>query len=155
LTHKFQAVLNRPEGIGTWTYLDIPFDSAEAFGSHGQIRVKGTIDDAPFRSTLMPAGNGGHFLVVNKAVREQIGKSTGDMVKVTLHADGEPREIEVPDDFQAALSLDEAASAIFGELAASHKKRYIDHINSAKAAETRMRRIDKAVEAIAGMHHRK
>ena len=29
--HTFTAILHRPEGVGTWTYLDIPFAVEEAF----------------------------------------------------------------------------------------------------------------------------
>lgn len=149
MTHKFKAVLTRPAGTGTWTYLDIPFNAAEAFGCRGQIKVKGTIDGEPFRSTLMSGGDGGHYLVVKQAIREKIGKAHGDTVKVELEADEEPREVIIPDDFQAALSLNEAASASFEKMAYSHKKQYVDHINEAKAVDTRMKRIDKAVAMIA------
>jgi len=37
--HRFEAVLQRPEGVGTWTFLDIPFNVEEAFGSKGQAFV--------------------------------------------------------------------------------------------------------------------
>lgn len=149
MTHKFQATLTRPEGTGTWTCIDIPFDAAEAFGTRGQIKVKGTIDSEPFRSTLMPGGDGGHYLVVKQAIREKIGKAHGDTVGVELETDDEPRELIIPDDFQSALSLNEAASVIFEKLSYSQKKQYIDHINEAKAVDTRMKRIDKVVLKIA------
>lgn len=146
---KFQSILTRPEGTGTWTYLDIPLSASVAFENRGQIRVRGTMESVPFRSTLMPGGDGGHFLVVNKALRDKIGKKAGDAVEVELEPDDEPRELAIPDDFQSSLALNEAASENFAKLSYSHKKRYVDHINEAKAAETRMNRIDKAVQALA------
>lgn len=143
--HEFQATLTRPEGTGTWTYLDV----SPSFGVKGQIKVNGTINGEPFRSTLIPGGDGGHFLVVNKALREKIGKAAGDTVSVELEPDEAPRELVLPDDFQSALSLSEAASDYFERLSYSHKKRYLDHINEAKAVDTRMNRIDKAVQMLA------
>lgn len=150
MNHKFQSTLSRPEGTGTWTYADIPDEVSLAFGSRGQIRVKGTVDGEPFRSTLMPGGDGGHYLVVNKTKREKIGKSAGQSVEIALEPDDEPREIVVPDDLQAALAVNETSSANFANLPYSHKKRYIEHIEEAKLPDTRMRRIDKAVEELAG-----
>ena len=40
--YSFEAVLIRPEGVGTWTYLNIPRDISSTFGSKGQVKVKGT-----------------------------------------------------------------------------------------------------------------
>lgn len=148
MTCRFQSNLSRPEGTGTWTYVDIPTEASIAFEHRGQIKVKGTVDGEPFRSTLMPGGDGGHFLVVNTALRDKIGKSAGDTVDVELEMDDEPREIAVPDDFQSALALSQTASENFENLSYSHKKRYIDHINEAKATDTRMNRIDKAVQML-------
>lgn len=55
----------------------------------------------------------------------------------------------IPDDFQAALSLNETASELFAALPPSHKKEYLNHINGAETPDARMRRIDQAVAAIA------
>lgn len=147
--HKFHSTLSRPEGTGTWTYTDVPAEVSAAFGTRGQVKVKGTIDGEPFRSTLMPGGDGGHFLVVNKAIRDKIGKAAGQQVLVELEPDDEPRALCIPDDFQSALAVSEAASANFSNLAYSHRKRHIGHIEEAKTPEARMRRIDKAVEMLA------
>ena len=82
--YSFEAVLIRPEGVGTWTYLNIPREISSAFGSKGQVRVKGMVDRCPFRSTALPTGDGSHYLVVGKDIRDQIKKVAGDSVKVTL-----------------------------------------------------------------------
>lgn len=58
------------------------------------------------------------------------------------------KHLLIPDDFQAALSLNETASELFAALPPSHKKEYLNHIDEAKTPETRMRRIDQAVAAI-------
>ena len=100
---KFQAILERPEGVGTWTYLAIPFDAVERYGSRGQIKVKGTINGQPFTSTLLPRGDGSHYLVVPRPIREKIGASRGAKVRVTLEADKEVRKVAVPKDLTAAL----------------------------------------------------
>ena len=46
--YSFEAVLVKPEGVGTWTFLGIPIEVSAMFGSKGQVKVKGTINGYPF-----------------------------------------------------------------------------------------------------------
>ena len=146
---KFKAKLERPPGVGTWTYLTVPFDVPTEFGVKGQVKVKGTIDGVAFQGSLMPDGDGRHYLVVNKAVRDQAGVSPGSVVQVALERDTKARTVAVPRDFQRALAQNAEARAMFDKFAYSHQKAYIDWIQSAKHEETRVRRIDAAVKRIA------
>jgi hypothetical protein len=146
---SFQAALVRPAGVGTWTYLVVPLDLAALYGAKGQIKVRGTINGLPFRSSAMPRGDGAHYLVVNKTLRDQIGATQGDTVTVTLERDTEMREITVPDDFQHALDADDAANVTFTGFSPSRRKLYVEWIEAAKSAETRQRRIQSAVARIA------
>jgi uncharacterized protein YdeI (YjbR/CyaY-like superfamily) len=67
---------------------------------------------------------------------------------VTLELDTAPREVEVPEDFAAALEVVPEAKAAFARQSYSHQRAHVDAINGAKAPETRRRRIDKAVEML-------
>src|SRR5260370_41428707 len=107
----FAAKLVRPEGTGTWTYLTVPFDVAEVFGSRGRIAVRGTMDGRPFQGSLMPHEDGRHFVVVNKEIRTAIGKAAGDSVLVELARDDEPRILALPEAFARALADHVAAKA--------------------------------------------
>jgi uncharacterized protein YdeI (YjbR/CyaY-like superfamily) len=53
--------------------------------------------------------------------------------------------VNVPPDFAAALATDERARAFFGKLSNSMQRYHVDNINGAKSADTRQRRIDKAI----------
>ncbi len=145
---KFQAVLERPEGVGTWTYLAIPFDASSKYGSRGQTKVKGTIDGALYKSTLLPRGDGKHYLVVPRPIREKIGVGVGAQVTVIMEMDRKVRKVDVPRDLSAALKKVRGATAAFRKLAASHQKEYIEWIESAKRPDTRKRRIEKAIEMV-------
>ncbi len=141
----FQAVLERPEAVGSWTFMHVPFSVEEKFGTKSQVRVKGTVNGVSYRSSLMPNGDGSHYMVVNKDIRDQAGVTQGDTVQVTMELDTEAREAIAPDDFQSALDLDDAARIAFDKMAYSHKKEYINWIEEAKKAETRASRIEKAI----------
>jgi hypothetical protein len=143
--HSFESVLERPEGVGTWTYLNIPLAISATFGSMGQVKVKGTINGYLFRSTALPKGDGSHYLVVGKSIRDQIGATQGDTVKVLLELDAEERQVDVPEDLLQALENLPQAKEVFAKLSYSHKKEYVNWIFSARQAETRQRRIEKAL----------
>jgi uncharacterized protein YdeI (YjbR/CyaY-like superfamily) len=58
-------------------------------------------------------------------------------------------EMAVPHDLQIALHDDPAAEAAFEKLPYSHKREYIDWILEARRADTRARRVDETVSAVA------
>jgi uncharacterized protein YdeI (YjbR/CyaY-like superfamily) len=63
---------------------------------------------------------------------------------------GYPREVTLPADFAAALAADEQASAFFGKLSNSMQRYHVDNITAAKSADTRQRRVDKAIALFRG-----
>src|SRR5581483_11719341 len=133
--HTFEAQLERPEGVGTWTMCPVPLDVEKTFGAKGQFKVKATMDGKAIRTTLMPRGDGTHYFVVNREIREAIQKQAGDTVRVTLEPDTEPRRVELPDDFARALKKNKAAFAAFEKMPYSHQRQYLEYIDEAKRAE--------------------
>ena len=147
-TKRFRAVLEKDTDSEA-TAIAIPFDVEKAYGSRGRVPVRGTLNGFAFRSSVFPMGGGCHWLVVNRDMREGAKIKAGESIRVMMERDDEPRVITPPKDFARALAANKAARAAWDKLSYTHRKEYARAIEEAKKPETRARRIEKAIAALA------
>ena len=144
---EFEITLLKPPDIDG-AYFIVPFNVPQVYGTRAHVKVRGTIDGHPYRGLIANMGEG-HCLVVNKEIREAIGKMASDTVKVVMEVDTEPRIVDVPEDLQQALENNPPVKERFDQLSYTHRKEYVQWIEEAKKPETRVNRIQKTIEMVA------
>ena len=130
------------------TGIQVPEEIIEKLGAGKRPLVKVTIKDYTYRSSV--AVMGGKFMIsLSAAHRQAAGVVGGEKADITVELDLEPRTVELPDDLEKALKAAGALEA-FESSAPSMQKEYVRQVESAKAQETRERRIAKIVEKLRG-----
>ena len=151
-SHTFRATIQDAGDGGA--YVNVPFDVEQVFGKK-RVKVLASIDGIPYRGSLVRMGGECHLLPVLKEIRQQLGKSIGDEIEVTVEEDVQPRQVSVPDDLRQALEAESAAQAFFEKLSYTHQKEYVQWVEEAKRPETRQLRIIRTLEMLRqGKHAR-
>jgi hypothetical protein len=129
---------------GNNTGIVVPEEAIEQLAAGKRPSVLVNVNGYEYRNTVGVMG-GKHMISISAAVRKDTGLKGGDPIRVTLTVADAPREVTIPDDFAAALAADEQAGAFFAKLSNSMQRYHVDTITAAKSADTRQRRIDKAI----------
>jgi hypothetical protein len=142
----FTTTLDQEPGMDA-TGFRVPPEAIEQLGVGKKPSVKVTFNGFTYRYTVAVYG-GVYMIGVNKENRAAAGVKAGDVLEVTLELDTEPRTVDVPEDLAAALAAKAGAREVFDKLAYSIRKEHVRQVESAKAAETRTRRIAGIVEKL-------
>jgi len=129
---------------GNNTGIVLPAEAIEQLGAGNRPPVLVNVNGYEYRNTVGVMG-GRHMISISAAVRKATGLQGGDPIHVTLTLATSEREVNVPADFAAALAADERARAFFEKLSNSMQRYHVDTIHTAKSADTRQRRIEKAI----------
>lgn len=143
--YRFKAKIEAGDGGGAFVFF--PYDIEKEFGTKGKVPVKATFSGLPYTGSLFRYGYPQHVLGVPKAIREQIGKGAGDTIDVVVWKDDEVRIVEVPAPFEK-LMRKEGLLPFFEKLSYTHRKEYCRWIAEAKKEETRLQRLDKAIQML-------
>ena len=129
---------------GNNTGIVVPTDVIDRLAAGKRPPVVVDVNGYVYRSTVAVMG-GTHMIGISAAIRQATGLKGGDAIRVALTVADTPREVDVPEDFGAALAADPGAGEFFAKLSNSLQRYHVTTINDAKTAETRQRRIDKAI----------
>jgi len=143
-TIRFKAKLAQ----GTLT---LPKSANAKLPSQGKTMVEGIINYIPFRATLTPDSKGSHSLKMSKAMQDALDTHDGDMATVEITRIGEEPELRVPADLSKALkAAGPQAHESWRDITPMARRDWILSICTAKQGETRVRRIEKACDMLAG-----
>jgi hypothetical protein len=131
--------------FGNNTGIEVPAELIERLAAGKRPPVLAVVNGHQFRTTV-GVMSGKYLVGVSAALRQETGLRAGDAITVTLSVATEPRSVDVPADFAAAMTAAAGTRAFFDALSNSLQRYHIDNINAAKTEETRQRRVDKAVE---------
>lgn len=132
---------------GSMCAIPVPFDPRAVFG-RVRAPVTVTLNGYSFRSTIASMG-GQCFVPLRKSHREAAGLDGGETLRVTLALDEAKREVRPPPELAKALKAAPLAWDRWREMSFTHQREYAEAVRDARKEETRRRRIESAVRAIA------
>lgn len=145
---SFQAVLERGDRRLGWVIVRIPFDAGKLWGGRGLLKVKGEINGFPFRTSLFPAGDGHHTLLVNKRMQQEGKVRLGGVARFRLEPDTEERTVSLPPELAEELAEDRGLRRWYDQLSYSIRKEIANWISAPKSDEARARRAGQMAERL-------
>ncbi len=125
--------------------IPVPPDVTEAMGTAGPVLVRAQINQStPFQVSLFPVGGGRHYIRIKAKVRQETKTKSGDEITVRFTV-LDRNAVAIPDDLRDALRAEGVLEA-FQSIPPGKQNFTIRQINEAAKADTRARRIEKAVE---------
>lgn len=144
----FIAIIKQ-NGDTNAAFVEFPFSTENLFNKKGQVKIKALFDGkVEYRGSLVTMKSDCHILGLTKEIRQQLGKTFGDEVSVSLIEDKEERIVEIADDIVLIFNENPDAKVLFDTMSYTHKKEYIRWIEEAKKSETRENRKVKMIQMI-------
>ncbi len=144
---EFDAIIRNHEGMKAG-YVEFPYDVRNEFNGKGRVKIKAYFDGILYRGSLVNMGGLCHVIGLRKDIQRVLGKNTGDTVHMIVEEDLDERVVEIPEDMNEALGSDKTIFEFFQKLSYSHKRDYVQWIESAKKQETRVSRLQKMIEML-------
>jgi hypothetical protein len=83
--HQFEATVDQAPGPRPWLFIRIPGPVSDALGSRTRVEVRGRVNEISFQSMLfVSAGDDGHYLMLNQAMKTGTNAGPGSVVRVRL-----------------------------------------------------------------------
>ena len=119
----------------------------EAGRSKGPIPVRGRLNGAEFRQTLVKYA-GAWRLYVNGVMLKASGAKVGDKVRVEIEFDSSPPEVGMHAALVSAFALNPSARETFDRLAPSRQKEILRYIGSLKTEAAIEKNVTKIIEQL-------
>ncbi|MCR1951109.1 MULTISPECIES: YdeI/OmpD-associated family protein [unclassified Clostridium] len=144
--YKFDSEIKKHEGKDA-TYIEVPIDVEKEFGAK-RVKVKVKFDGVDYRGSIVKMGLPCYMIGITKEIRSKIGKTYGDIITVELEKDEEERKVELPEEFKEKLIKNNDAYKFYESLSYSQQRKYFQWITSARKEETKVKRMEEAIEKL-------
>lgn len=134
--------------VGTGWAVHLPAEVSAQLPSKGMRMIQGTINGQEFTAPVEPNGDGGHWFRVKGAVKKAAGSKNGDEAEVEFKAVKDWPEPKVPADFKQALTSDPGATEAWHDITPAARWDWIRWIGAGVKAETRVKRIETAIDML-------
>lgn len=141
MSYTFSAKIGK---VGINPCVDVPKDISDAFGIRGNITVKGFVNHFPFRSTLVPIGDGYHRLYINTEMRRGAAVDVGSTVSISIEFDSAPREYPIPKALLDALRENDLREE-FESLTRARRRDILAYLNSLKRPDSMRKNVEKVI----------
>jgi hypothetical protein len=141
----FEAQVQRPGGS---TILRLPNGASAQLPSRGQVAVKGVMNGHAFQTVLEPDGRQGHWLKVDKKLRQALALREGDTVALNVELIKDWPEPDIPEDFHTALADAPDIFELWKSITPMARWEWVRWINATKNPQTRERRIEVGVSKL-------
>jgi hypothetical protein len=140
--------------IGINPYVSVP-DKAlkgvlkQAGKDKGQIPIRGTVNDNPYRQTLVKY-SGEWRLYINTTMLKNSPKRVGEIIHVSIEFDDADRTIQPHSKFTDALNNNPDAQQVFDTLPPSRQKEIVRYIAALKTEESVDKNVHRAIQFLQG-----
>lgn len=148
MAEKFEYKTILINGPNLGVFAEFPFKSAKIFGTRKAVRVKATFEGKMYRMSLLPHGNGTHWLHLRKEIRDAIGKQEGDTVSIVVEKDETPPKIHIPEYLEWLLENEPEMQKAFKKMSYSARKFWIGFIEEPKSYDAKVKRVNRLFEVL-------
>jgi len=117
-----------------------------------RVQVNGK-PDTPWRTNLMPVGDGSFYVYLHGDVRKASSTKVGDVVTLDVEFDGEYRSgpaHPIPQWFNDALDRNPSAKRTWDALIPSRQKEILRYFSRLKSSEAQARNVQQAIRVLSG-----
>ena len=142
-TIRFDATLS---AIDSRTILRLPEKASRKLPSRGQVAVQGTINGHGFQTVLEPDGNFGHWMRIERKLRQSAALDAGDTATLEIQTLKDWPEPNVPQDLEKALAAaPQTIQDLWKGITPMARWEWVRWVNATPNPDTRQRRVEVSI----------
>jgi len=137
----FDSTIGKQESSLWEIRIPVPGSIAQDFLKANIKRVICTINNSlSFHCAIMPSGQNGFFIMINKENRKKLNLNIGDAIVIKLEKDTSKYGIHLPEEMEELLLMDEEGSAAFHQLTPGKQRSLLFIIGKPKNSDIRLKK---------------